>query len=70
MPRRYCFRLHFFNLTSFAPHPLANEHVLTWPYTVSDSRAAPYISVMDGLVSLHAKWVADGECYSDVVTVC
>lgn len=53
IPRRFSYRLHLFNLTSFAPHPEAKEHVLTWPYYLNEGRASPFVSIMDSNVMLH-----------------
>ncbi|CDZ97397.1 hypothetical protein [Phaffia rhodozyma] len=57
IPRRLSYRLHFFNLTSFAPHPEAKEHVVDWPFTLVESRirVSPFVSVMDSNVMLDAQ---------------
>jgi hypothetical protein len=52
--RRHTYRVHLFTLSTFEPHPLAKEQILFWPYWVTSLRSAPFISIQDGLVALHA----------------
>jgi hypothetical protein len=52
--------MHFYSLTKLQPHPLAKEHILTFPYRLSDNRCSPFISVMDDMVCLHASTAGEG----------
>jgi hypothetical protein len=52
--------MHFYSLTKLQPHPLAKEHILIFPYRLSDNQAAPFILVMDDMVYLHASTAGGG----------
>lgn len=52
--------MHFYALTTLQPHPAAKEHTLNFPYQISDAEAAPFISVMDDCVCLHASSQGEG----------
>lgn len=52
--------MHFFSLTTLQPHPLAKEHILSFPYRISDTEVAPFISIMDDCVCLHASSAGEG----------
>lgn len=52
--RRHTYKVHLYTLSTFEAHPLAKEQVLNWPYFVTSLRSAPFISIQDGMVALHA----------------
>ncbi|KAL7415839.1 hypothetical protein BDY24DRAFT_247621 [Mrakia frigida] len=52
--RRHSYKIHLYTLSTFQPHPLAKEQILTWPYWVSNQRSSPFISIQDDMVALHA----------------
>lgn len=52
--RRHSYKIHLYTLSTFLPHPLAKEQILTWPYWVSSQRSSPFISIQDSMVALHS----------------